>query len=182
VTARGANRLANRLLAELRQLFSFALIRELVTVDPTVGIEKRHVGGKEELRDRVLSEFDLRKLVSQMRVSGLQKTTQHVVWTLLATSVRIGELARAHRSDIDFDARTWRIPAENAKNGDEYVVYLSDFAIAHLQALFELSGSNIWLLPASRGDGHVDPKSITKQIADRQLKYYDRKPHNKRSA
>ncbi|WP_081053999.1 tyrosine-type recombinase/integrase [Burkholderia territorii] len=182
VTARGANRLANRLLAEMRQLFGFALVRELVTADPTVGIEKRHVGGKEELRDRVLSEFDLRKLASQMRASGLQKTTQHVVWTLLATSVRIGELARACRSDIDFDARTWRIPAENAKNGDAHVVYLSDFAISHLQALLVLSSSDTWLLPASRRDGHIDPKAITKQIADRQLRHYARKPHNKRSA
>nr|WP_175802132.1 site-specific integrase [Burkholderia anthina] len=182
VTARGANRLANRLLAEMRQLFGFSLVRELVTVDPTAGIEKRHVGGKDELRDRVLSEFDLRKLTSQMGSSGLQKSTQHVVWTLLATSVRIGELARARRADIDFSTRTWRIPAENAKNGDEHVVYLSDFAISHLRALFALSGNDTWLLPASRGDGHIDPKSITKQIADRQLKHYARKPHSKRSA
>jgi site-specific recombinase XerD len=46
VKARGASRLANRLLTKLRQMFRFALVREIVTTDPTAGIEKNMCAGK----------------------------------------------------------------------------------------------------------------------------------------
>ena len=34
--------------------------------------------------------------------------------------------------------------------------------------LHELSGEGEWCYPASRGNGHICPKTITKQITDRQ--------------
>jgi integrase len=184
VKARGANRLANRLLAEVRQMFGFALVREIVTTDPTAGIEKRHVGGREETRERTLSEADIRALPAVLVASGLQKTTQHVVGTLLATGARVGELAKARRRDIDLDAGEWRIPPEHSKNADAHVVYLSGFAADHMRALLALSTSDEWLLPARKRDGsetHADPKGLAKQIGDRQLQFYERKAHSKRT-
>lgn len=50
-----------------------------------------------------------------------------------------------------------------------------------MRALVELSDSATWLLPATNGKGPVDPKSITKQIGDRQLKFYDRSAYAKRT-
>jgi hypothetical protein len=41
VKARGRLRLANRMLAELRQMFSFALMREMVSTNPASMIQKR---------------------------------------------------------------------------------------------------------------------------------------------
>lgn len=182
VKDRGANRLANRIAAELRQMFGYALDREIVTANPLASITKAKVGGKDAIRTRVLSEQELRALPAVLADSGLLKSTQHVVWTLLATSARVGELCKAKRADIDLEARIWRIPAENSKNGDEHMIYLSAFAAEHMKALLDLSTSDEWLLPASRGKSHVDPKSVTKQIADRQLKFYNRDAHSKRSA
>jgi integrase len=186
VKARGANRLANRLLAELRQMFGFAVIREIVAADPTAGVEKKHVGGREETRDRVLSEAEIRSLPGVLEKSGLQKATQHVIWALMATSARIGELAKARRADIDLDAGTWCIPPEHSKNADAHVVFLSDFAKEHMRALLTLSDSDEWLLPVRQREGqprqHINPKSITKQVGDRQLAHYDRDAHAKRSA
>jgi hypothetical protein len=79
-----------------------------------------------------------------------------------------------------------RIPFANAKNRDSHIVFLSDFALHHARALTNLSESKEWLLPAMRREGtvetHVDPKSITKQVADPQLMFYERKPHAKRAA
>ncbi|WP_175946562.1 tyrosine-type recombinase/integrase [Burkholderia pyrrocinia] len=184
VLARGANRLANRLLAEMRQMFGFAVVREIVANDPTSGIQKRHAGGREEERDRTLSDAELMALPTALGMAGLTATTKHAVWLILATSVRVGELAKARKSDIDLDAGVWRIPAENAKNDDAHTVYLSEFAIEHMRAIIQASDSPEWVLPARRKDStetHADPKGITKQIADRQLKFYERAAHRNRT-
>ncbi|MGF6601439.1 integrase [Paraburkholderia sp. GAS448] len=184
VKARGAARLANRILAELRQMFGFALVREIVTADPTAGIEKRHVGGREDTRERTLPESEIRALPGVLAASGLQQSTRHVVWLLLATGARVGELAKARRCDIDLDKGEWRIPAEHSKNSDAHVVYLSGFATDHMRVLLDASDSDEWLLPARKRDGsetHANPKGLAKQIGDRQLKFYERKAHSKRT-
>ncbi|MGF6904560.1 tyrosine-type recombinase/integrase [Paraburkholderia sp. GAS348] len=168
VKARGAARLANRLLAELRQMFGFALVREIVAADPTSGIEKKHVGGQEQERERVLSEAEIRSLPAKLADANLLKTTQHAVWVMLATLARIGELTQARRADIDLVAGTWIIPASHSKNAKEHTIYLSEFAKTHLRALLELNYDEVWLFPAARKNGSVSSKSITKQIYDRQ--------------
>ncbi|CAN0620158.1 Site-specific recombinase XerD [Burkholderia multivorans] len=166
VKARGANRLANRLLAELRQMFSFALVREIVKADPTVGIRKKDVGGKEVERDRVLSEAEIRLLPAKIEAANLLRSTAHALWIMLATCCRIGELTNARIADVDLDAGTWTLP--DSKNGKPHTIYLSEFATRHFRQLIALSDSPTWLLPAARNDGAVCSKSITKQVYDRQ--------------
>ncbi|KFX64046.1 hypothetical protein KBK24_0120510 [Burkholderia sp. K24] len=183
IKARGALRLANRVLSETRQMYGYAVVRELVPADPTIGIEKRHAGGKDEERERTLSDKELRALRAALASAELLDTTKHIVWLILATSVRVGEVIKARKTDIDLAAGTWRIPPSNSKNDDAHLINLSPFALHHMQALMRLSASETWLVPATRGkeDSHVDPKSITKQISDRQLRFYDRKAHSKRT-
>lgn len=164
--ARGANRLANRLLAEIRQMFSFALVRDIVSTDPTYGIKKRDVGGKETERDRVLSEPEIRMLPGRLAAANLLASTEHAVWVMLSTCCRIGELVEAVKADIDLVAGTWEL--RDTKNGKPHTVYLSDFAKLHMQALIALSNDALRLFPSSRTEGAVTPKSITKQLHDRQ--------------
>jgi integrase len=166
VTARGANRLANRLLAELRQMFDFALVREIVPANPTDRIERKNVGGKEIERERVLSEDEIRALPARLAGANLLRSTEHAIWVLLATCCRIGELSGARIADIDLPERTWFLP--DTKNGKPHTIYLSKFAAFHLKQLVALSDDATWLFPAARNDGAVDSKSITKQVYDRQ--------------
>jgi len=43
ILSRGANRLANRTLSEMRQMFGFAYTRDIITADPTHRIKKADV-------------------------------------------------------------------------------------------------------------------------------------------
>jgi hypothetical protein len=129
VKTRGANRLANRLLAELRQMFGFAVVRELVTTDPTTGIEKKHVGGADGERDRTLSEKELRALPAALESADLLDSAKHALLLILGTNARVGEVIKARTADIDLDAGTWRIPPSNAKNEEAHMVFLSPFAL-----------------------------------------------------
>jgi integrase len=167
ILARGADRLANRTLSELRQMFGFGLVRDLVKVDPTHRIRKADIGGQEVERDRVLSEDEIRELARKLPAARFTRSTEHAVWLMLSTCCRVGEISRARWENVDFETRTWTIPAEHAKNEKAHVVYLSDFALRHFERLRELA-SSAWVFPDRSGVNHVCLKSITKQIRDRQ--------------
>jgi integrase len=183
ITHRGADRLANRVLSELRQMFGYAAIREWVTTDPTFGIKKAHVGGKETERERVLTPAEIRALPDALTDAGLLDSTKALMWLILSTTCRIGEAVKARKADIDTEQGTWRIPPDASKNEDAHLIFLSPFAIKYMEKLLMLSNSKIWLMPMrSDLDQHQDPKSIAKQIGDRQLKFAERVAHSKRSA
>jgi len=184
VIARGANRLANRLLSEIRQMWGYGLVRELCAIDCTAGIKKKDVGGKENERERTLSDAELKALPAALKSAALLDSSIHALYVVLGTSVRIGELIQARKANIDLENRVWRIPSTDSKNTDPHIIFLSDFAAYHLGRLMELSKSEIWLMPARVKDEvetHIDTKSITKQVSDRQIKFYDRPAHAKRT-
>lgn len=169
VKERGVKRYANVLLQYLRQFFRFAAIREIVRGDPTFGIRKKDAGGGEGIRERHLSEKEIRELASKLPASGLTPQAQASIWIMLATCSRIGELSRARWSDIDWMVCTWTIPKEHAKNRRRHVIHLSDFAIEQFQRL-RVAGNDesILVLPGRAGDQHREVKSLQKQFYDRQ--------------
>lgn len=109
----------------------------------------------------------------------LQRSSQLALWLCLSTLSRIGELLMAEWVHVDFENRTWFIPKENVKGKkgkkQEHLVFLSDFAIQVLRELQKLTGETPWLFPAKNVDtGHVDVKSVSKQIGDRQEQFKNR--------
>lgn len=155
-----------------------------------------------EARERVLSPSELLELQSiffamkQARQEatdkratshGLKVESQIAVWICLSTLCRIGELLMAEWSHIDLHSRTWRIPKENTKQTAakqvDHIVYLSPFAVRQFEALLVQQGERIgrWCFPARNRDKgvlgealHVDVKSVSKQIGDRQSKFKER--------
>lgn len=172
--SRGACRLTNRTLDELQQLFRFAIAREYLEASPIAKIKKEDFGGKDTERERVLSEEELRALARQLPNANLYRPTEIAIWLMLATACRIGELTAARWEEIDWQQRTWFIPAP--KNKRPHTVFLSRFAIAQLEALKTIHSDTPWLYPRriSANDqtqsdtGPLDSKAMTRQISDRQ--------------
>jgi integrase len=54
------------------------------------------------------------------------------------------------------------------KNGKRHTVHLNDLALTQFQALHQQTGLTEWVFPASRLNGSVCLKTVTKQVADRQ--------------
>lgn len=172
VVERGSPVIARNLLGDLRQMYGFAIKREYVENDPTSHLKRDDFGKKRE-RDRILNDEEIKRLYELLPSAALRASSVSAVWIMLSTCCRIGEIGRAKWADIDLDAGTWRIPPENSKNGKEHVVYLSDFARPHFEALKRLAMKeagtlSAWAMPASHKDGPVCLKSLAKQIADRQ--------------
>jgi integrase len=165
---RGVKRMAKMILALMRQMFRFAVDRGIIEFDPTASIRKAKIGGKDVERDRVLNELEIRALARQLPNANLLKSTECAIWIVLSTLCRIGELSKAKFTDINFDLKTWKIPASNSKNGKAHTVYLSEFALTQFQSLNELAQSETWIYPNREKTSHVCDKSITVQITGRQ--------------
>jgi integrase len=170
VVARGARRKANAILAQLKQLFAHGVVRGLVDADPTYGFSRKHAGGKEYTRERVLAPVELADLAGRLPTSGLSEPYQAAVRFLLATGARVGELNQALWAHVDLAAPLWRIPKENTKNGREHLVHLSAFAREQLDVLGRFR-SNAWVIPSRKADLPVDDKAISKALRDRQREY-----------
>ena len=162
---RGVKRMTERVFSDLRQLFGFALDRDHIEADPTARIKKHKIGGSVE-RDRVLSEAELIEFFKRLPVSGLVESSQCALTIQLATITRIGEVLGARWEHVDFERRTWTLP--DTKNGKRHTVQLNDMALRQFDALRQHSGLTEWVFPASRLTGPVCPKTVTKQVADRQ--------------
>ena len=109
----------------------------------------------------------------------LKKEAQIALWLCLGTLCRIGELLMTEWQHVNFEERTWFIPAENTKGERgrkrDQLVYLSDFTLDQFKQLFKLTGESKWAFPARYiEDNHVCEKSVSKQVGDRQVKFKSR--------
>ena len=187
VVDRGANRVAVLLFADLKQMFRWGSQRRAwknLFEDPTSEVELKSLlpksySGAE--RTRTLSDSEIRELTNKLPVSGLTPKSQIAIWLMLSTCTRVGELVKARWEEIDFETGIWIIPKENAKNGKQHTVFLSDFAKQKFEQLQGLSISETWCFPDKSNSKHICVKSTTKQIHDRQLSVHGRKPLKNRS-
>lgn len=178
--AKRAPVMANRIHAGLNQFFSYCCDeREWITKNPLDGTKRAKIGGKEEPRERTLCDpinadkHELKELQEAMAAAKLMDSTKAVLWIMLGTACRIGEITQARWAEIDLELGLWTIPPENSKNGKSHTVNISPFTLQHFKTLHDISGNeSSWVLPASKrnkkGDIPVCVKSINKQINDRQ--------------
>lgn len=108
----------------------------------------------------------------------LKKEVELAMWICLGTVCRIGELLMTQWQHVDFEARTWFIPAENTKGKGRkktsHLISLSDFTLKHFKQLHALTGDTDYAFPARYKAGHVCVKSASKQVGDRQVQFKQR--------
>jgi integrase len=169
-------RTAKKTLADLRQMFGFALDRDYVEADPTARIKKDKIG-KDVERDRVLTEAEVIALFHKLPKAAMAETSQYALLIQLSTLARIGEVLGARWEHVDFERGQWTLP--ETKNGKRHDIALNGFALRQITNLHKLTGTTPWLFPAAtnkkdRDEGkadfseHVCEKTVTKQVGDRQ--------------
>ncbi|MCX7180298.1 MAG: tyrosine-type recombinase/integrase [Proteobacteria bacterium] len=173
VRSRGAERVAGVVFSLVRQMFRAAVDADILEADPAGTLKKGNFGSSGNERDRVLSEAEIKELTTKLPAAKFSLATEAAIWLMLSTCCRVGELLKSEWAHVDLEKRTWLIPAANAKNGEALTVQLSDFAIEQFKALQTVQSSIQWIYPARddpdrEGETHVNEKTITKQIKDRQ--------------
>lgn len=112
---------ANRLLALVSKIFTWALDEEIIGASPAARLP-RHC--KERERERSLTADEIRVLWPAFDKLGYP--FGHVFKFLLVTGQRRGEVADMKWSEIDGDG--WRLPGARAKSSQGHLVPLSSLA------------------------------------------------------
>ncbi len=157
IVDRGALIQANRTLAAIRKMYSFAMGRGILDSSPCVAIPSP---SKENRRDRVLNEDEIRTFWNKLDTAKMEKATALALKLQLATAQRKGEVAGAEWKDLDMKNSWWTIPAEKAKNGLPHRVPLSSLAKELLDELKTMTGDFRWLFPSPRKGQHIAETSV----------------------
>jgi integrase len=121
IKIRPAPVMANRVLACVRKVFSFAVDRDAIESNPFLGMKTPN---KEKPRDRVLTTDEIRILWGNLESAKMGDEVRRALKLVLLTGQRPGEVTGMHSSEID--GQWWTIPKERAKNGLEHRVFLTD--------------------------------------------------------
>jgi integrase len=202
IVGRGSPRVAVRLWRDLRQMFSWAEKRRpwrllLIDGNPAELIRIETIVPPDydlsNTRNRTLRPAEIRELqtifermdtaykaATDRRAAArpLQPETRIALWICLSTACRIGELLLAEWKHVDFEQAIWFIPMENVKGTrdkkQEHRVCLSRFAVKQFKALQVLTGKQRWCFPSRDGKLHLDLKTISKQVGNRQQRFKER--------
>ena len=126
----GLRHQVNRCRETLRVIFAFAIERELITVNPVIGVSKRKV---EIARDRTLSPNELASL--WRAIDSLPELPRAYFRVVLLTGARRNEVGRMEWSEVDLDAALWRLPAERNKSARPFEIPLSGPVVETLRML-----------------------------------------------
>lgn len=127
--------MANRVLAAIKTLMSWALNRGLLDAHPVAGLT---APAPELRRDRVLSDAELRKVWPALETLAYPWGT--ALQLLLLTGARRGEVAGMRWEEVDMTVGVWSIPTERAKNARPQLVPLAPAAVAVLEGVPRFEG------------------------------------------
>jgi integrase len=120
---------ANRVLANIRKMFNWAVQRDIIGTNPAAGVG---APGAETSRDRVLSDNEVRAFWEA--AGGLGYPFGPAFQLLLLTAQRRSEVGDMRRGELELAKAEWVIPPARAKNNREHLVPLSDAALGILKA------------------------------------------------
>jgi integrase len=189
IAARGAKNHSDKCFMLLRQIFEYAIDREIIDSDNPArssrGSRSEHIAKNYPLLPwEEMPEF--LSTISANNSRGNPITVASVKFVFL-TAQRVGSTIPAQWNEIDWSAKTWLIPEERMKgrlgHGKEHLVPLSEAALKVLNYLKPITGSSNFIFMTVRGKstGHISKESPNSYI--KRCGYEDKMvAHSARSA
>jgi integrase len=144
--ARNKMRMAGVLHADLRALMNYAVSTDMIERNRMAKVKTPALYVP---RERYLSLDEIRDFWDDLDGAIGNHLNRTILRLCLVTGQRINEVAGISQQEIDWGKRTWTIPKERAKNGDEHVVPLSDLAYGLLR---DVKTNTHYLFPSVQDD------------------------------
>lgn len=162
---------ARLVLIAIKEVFAHGIARHVVEQDPCAHIKaKAIIGGTKTQRERVmLADGEIGEMLKAL--PNLSRPNALMVRILLATGARIGELAQAEWSNVNFEAAEWTIPPEHSKNKKAFVVPLPALVIGWFAELQAMAFGSRYVLPirtrnqGTEGDAPMEPTTLNAALA-----------------
>jgi integrase len=137
---------ANRVLANLKTFFRWAVDQELIEASPASAVKRP---AKEVKRDRVLSDWEIQAI---WRACGEFGVFGRAFKTMLATGQRRSEVGAMTWAEIDRGESRWALPRERTKSDRAHEVPLSALTLSILEECPRL-GDHVFATPRRSGEG-----------------------------
>lgn len=132
IVKRGSRVQANRMLAQFKKFFAFAMTREYIKENPLQFVTAKMIGGKEKKRTRVLKPCEVWRVFHMLDHGDTKHAwqTRDALRLVLLTGQRSGEVLGAlTRKNLSRDGSRWTIPLGFFKSSEhhdaDHVVHLS---------------------------------------------------------
>ncbi|NTV50985.1 MAG: site-specific integrase [Geobacteraceae bacterium] len=123
IKERGAPVMANRVLAYTRKMFSWAVERAVLEVNPFLMMSRPT---KELTRERTLNELEIKSFWHNLDDCKMSEQIKRALKLILVLGQRPGEIIGMQRHEIKGD--WWEIPASRSKNRQSHRVFLTKTA------------------------------------------------------
>jgi integrase len=165
---RGKIHHAHNLLGYIRRLFNWAIDQQVyvgLETSPCDRLKPKSIIGEKKLRNRVLSDAELRAL--WIAADRIGYSYGPLFKLSMLTGQRKSEVAEARWSELDLAKKIWTIPAERMKADAAHIVPLSDDAVAVIKSLPRFDGD--YLFSVSSGRAPVRAFSAAKRLFDAEI-------------
>ncbi|MNS49528.1 Prophage CP4-57 integrase [compost metagenome] len=179
---KGQDTSANRVRAQIRQMFNYAILEaEVVAANPVARVRPM---GEEIPRERVLRDIEIGAIWQALddptilSCAGSARRENRRVYVsrpvciaiklLLITLQRRHEVAGMTRAEVDLEQAVWTIPGTRTKNGRPTLVPLSPGAVALIrEAMALVNEPTPFVFPARWDrDKSLTPASLTRALRD----------------
>jgi len=166
IESRGAGYTATRLREVCGQVFRYAIANGRATYNPVADLVGALVAPPVKHRPAITDKREFGVFLRDLRdFQEADPLTILATRVALLTFVRSQELRFAKWTEIDTEAREWRVPAGRMKmakgSNQAHIVPLSDQAIDALEAIRALTGSRGSVFPNNYGaDGYMSENTI----------------------
>lgn len=162
ILARGAINTAEKIRDWIGAVYDYAAMLEITERNPARAL-KGFLPKRETAHMPALPREELAEFYRRLLAADIKQQNRIAVLLIMLVFVRNTELRGGQWAEIDFEARTWTIPAERMKRPRLHVVPLADWTLELLKELHALTGGTPYLFPSrTNPSGHISDMTLTR--------------------
>jgi integrase len=155
--------MANRVLATVKSIFTYALDVDIISTSPAVGIKPI---AKENVRTRILDLDEIAKLFKICETYH-NRTIADILRLIILTGMRPGEVLLLRFEHIKKESTGYwiKLEREETKNSLERRIYLNNLAYSIIQNRKKKINLTEYLFPNKSGTGHILIDTLSHKIS-----------------
>ncbi len=144
---------ANRTLATIKKIFSYALDVGVVAINPATGIKPP---ARENVKDRVINLSEVATFFKLLEVQD-NRDTRDILQLITLTAQRPGEVAEMRISQLkdEADGVWWAMAGSDVKNKASHRVFLNELSLQIIQNRIKDYGLDNYIFPSVKRDGSI---------------------------
>lgn len=148
----------------INEIMTFAVNSGYIAANPCEGIKQVFMRPSKQNMPTLAPER-IPELLATVERAEMTTIIRNLLLWGLHTLARPGEAATTQWSEIDLEARVWRIPAAKMKMGRDHQVPLTDASLAILYAMQPISGHLPYVFPGVRNrQSHASKEAVNKAL------------------